>query len=311
MKSLIKIGTRGSKLALYQAEVVGAKLKTLFPLLAVENVKIHTSGDMLRKGAIASMGPGIFTREIEESLLKKEIDLAVHSAKDLATELPAGLEIGAVLEREDARDCLVARDGKTLSTLSEGARVGTSSLRRRAQLRHLRQDLTLVEMRGNIDSRLKKVLEHKDCEAIVVAHAGLKRLGLANLVTEIFEEEKILPQAGQGAIAVQIRSGDIETGEIVRTMNHRETSICVSAERSFLGRLEGGCQVPAGVSANLEGDLITLCGAIFSLDGDRVISDVLSASLEKAKEAGVLLADKILNAGGREILSRIRNVDKS
>lgn len=305
MKSLIKIGTRGSKLAFYQAEVVRCKLKELLPLLEFEFVKIRTKGDMIRRQAIGTIGPGIFTREIEEALLENRIDLAVHSAKDLATELPQGLEIGAVLNREDPRDCLVAREGRTLEQLKQGARIGTSSLRRRAQLKKLRPDLEICEMRGNVDTRLKKI-EEGQFDGLVIAHAGLKRLGLANFVTEVFEEDMFLPQAGQGAIAVEIRSGDLEIEELTKPLNHAPTFARVLAERSFLHRLEGGCQIPVGVSSKVEGDRLTLKGAIFSLGGDQTVSDVMSGPVSDAAKAGTMLAEKLLQSGGDEILKAIR-----
>ena len=306
MKSLIKIGTRGSKLALYQAEVVRAKLKTLFPILECEFVKIHTKGDMIRRGTISSIGPGIFTREIEEALLAHEIDIAVHSAKDLATELPEGLKIEAVLVREDPRDCLVAREGKTLEQLSHGAKIGTSSLRRRAQLKKLRPDLEIFEMRGNVDTRLKKI-EEGQYDAMVVAHAGLKRLGLTNFVTQVFDEESFLPQAGQGALAVEVRSKDLEIQELIKPLNHQPTFHRVLAERSFLRHLEGGCQIPVGVSSKIEGDVLTLRGGIFSLEGDREVVDVATGSISEGEKTGVILAEKLLQAGGDEILKAIRN----
>ncbi len=309
MKSLIKIGTRGSKLALYQAEVVRTKLKTLFRLLECEFVKIHTKGDMIRGAAIRSIGPGIFTREIEEALLANEIDIAVHSAKDLATELPEGLEICATLAREDARDCLVAREGKKLDQLNQGAKIGTSSLRRRAQLKKLRPDLEILEMRGNVDTRLKKI-EQGEYDGIVLAHAGLKRLGLANFVTEVFEEEHFLPQAGQGALAIEIRKGDLEIQELIQPLNHELTFHRVAAERSFLRRLEGGCQIPAGISSKIEGDILTLKGAIFSLEGDREVIDTFTGPISEGEKTGVALAEKLLQAGGDEILKAIRNAQE-
>ena len=305
MKSLIKIGTRGSKLALYQAELVRSKLKESFPLVGFELVKIKTSGDMIRRGAIGTIGPAIFTREIEDALLGGEVDLGVHSAKDLATDLPQALEIGAVLSREDSRDCLVACQGQTLETLPQGARIGTSSLRRRAQLKKLRRDLEIIEMRGNIDTRLKKI-EEASYDGMVIAYAGLKRLGLTNFVTQIFEEDQILPQAGQGAVAVEIRANDSETLELVRSVNHEPSRVCVSAERSFLRCLEGGCQIPAGVSSKIEGNLLSLRGAIFSLEGEREFSDTTTGLVSEGEKIGAMLAQKLLEAGGRDLLKEIR-----
>ena len=310
MKSPVKIGTRGSKLALYQSEIVQSKLKASFPSLECEFVKIRTKGDIIQRGAIDSIGPGIFTREIEEALLSGEIDLAVHSAKDLATELPEGLEIGAVLMREDPRDCLVAREGKTLKELPRGAKIGTSSLRRRAQVKRLRPDLETLELRGNVDTRLRKVKEG-EYDGIVIAHAGLKRLGLGDAVTEVFEEDYFLPQAGQGALAIEIRKGNQEIKELVKSVNHEPAFIQVSAERSFLRRLEGGCQIPAGVTSKLEANKLTLKGAIFSLEGDRVVMDAIAGSVSEAEKLGRDLAEKLIKAGGNEILKAIRNGTKA
>ena len=302
---MIKIGTRASKLALYQAELVRSKLKTSFPLLEFQLVKIRTKGDMIRRGAIGSIGPGIFTREIENALLAKEIDLAVHSAKDLASELPQGLVLGAILEREDPRDCLVARQKQTLDQLRPGAKIGTSSLRRKAQLKHLRHDLEIVDIRGNVDTRIKKV-ETGACDALVVAHAGLKRLGLANAVTQVFDAETLFPQAGQGALAVEIREGDSETAELTRLLNHPISFQTVGAERGFLRRLEGGCQVPAGIFSKVEGDILTLKGAIFALEGDQVVIESVSGAISGAEMLGTTLADQLLKSGGAEILKAIR-----
>ncbi|MBI4372548.1 MAG: hydroxymethylbilane synthase [Candidatus Omnitrophica bacterium] len=306
MKALVKIGTRGSSLALYQAELMRAKLSALFPLVEFEFVKIHTKGDMIRHASIGSIGPGIFTHEIETALLENKIDLAVHSAKDLATDLPEGLEIGSVSDREDPRDCLVARDGKTLNQLPYGARIGTSSLRRRAQLKRLRRDLEICEMRGNIDSRIKKI-EAAEYDGLVIAHAGLMRLGLTNFVTQIFDEETFLPQAAQGALAVEIRKGDSEINELIRPLNHEVTYQRILAERSFLRRLEGGCQIPVGIHSKVENNRLSLKGAVFSLDGDRSVIHEASGMVSDAEKLGIALAEKLLDDGGREILKVIRD----
>ncbi|OGW86665.1 MAG: hydroxymethylbilane synthase [Omnitrophica bacterium RIFCSPHIGHO2_02_FULL_46_11] len=304
----IKIGTRGSKLALYQAELVRAKLKGLFPLLEFEFVKIRTKGDMIRRAAIGSLGVGVFTREIENALLENKIDIAVHSAKDLATALPNGLEITAALDREDPRDCLVARGSRTLRGLAAHARIGTGSLRRQAQLKKLRPDLEIVEMRGNVDTRLKKIQEG-EYDGMVIAYAGLKRLGQTNFVTEIFDTDTMLPQAGQGIIAVQVRSSDSKIRELIRPLNHLTTFTQLSAERSFLRRIEGGCRVPAGISSKIEGDSLKLKGAIFSLTGDRAVVDTAAGSVSEAEKIGLALADKLLASGGAEILKEIRNAN--
>jgi hydroxymethylbilane synthase len=307
MKPLIRIGTRGSKLALYQAELVGGKLKLHFPMLEVETVKIHTKGDMIRRGGIGSIGRGIFTREIEEALLRGEVDIAVHSAKDLETTLPEGLELGAILEREDPSDCLSAGDRKTLKELKPGARIGTSSLRRKAQLKKLRNDLDLFDLRGNIDSRLGKIGQGQ-CDGIAAAYAGFKRLGLTNFVTEVFDPETFLPQAGQGAVAVEIRRNDSETRELVHSVNHEQSFRSILAERSFLHRLQGGCQIPAGIYSKINGAGIILKGAVFSLDGAREVLDSIAGPVSDGEQLGALLADQILAAGGRKILDEIRSI---
>ena len=305
MKSPIKIGTRGSPLALYQAELIRAKLKVSYPLVEFELVKIHTKGDMIRRGSVAQIGERIFTHEIEQALLKKEIDLGVHSAKDLAAVLPEGLELAAVSEREDSRDCLVARNKMILNQLSPGAKVGTSSLRRKAQIRKLRSDLEIIEIRGNVETRLRKVKEGA-CDAVALAYAGLRRLGLSNKASQIFDEDEILPQAGQGIIGVEIRSNDSEMKEFVRPINHQLTYFRALAERGFLARLQGGCQVPVGVSSKIEGNLLFMRGAIFSLEGDRSVSDTASGALDQPAGVGIILAEKLLSQGGREILESIR-----
>ncbi len=306
MKSLVKIGSRGSALALYQTELVRATLSSLFPLVTFEIVRIKTKGDMIRRGAIHSLGRGIFTGEIEEALLRKEIDLAVHSAKDLETALPAGLTISGVLEREDARDCLVAKNHMTLNQLSQGARIGTSSPRRSALLKRLRSDIQICEMRGNVDTRLRKI-EQGEYDGTILAYAGLKRLGLANKVTEIFNEELFLPQPGQGAIAIEIRSDDSEMKELAEPVNHWPTFFRVSAERSFLGRLEGGCQVPVGIRSSVEQERLALTGAVCSLDGTRFISDSVVGETSESLRIGAALADRLLEKGARKILDGIRS----
>lgn len=309
MRSPVKIGTRGSALAFYQAELVRSRLNNLFPLIEFELVKIHTKGDMIRRGALSTIGRGVFTREIEEALSKGVIDLAVHSAKDLTTELPAGLLIGAYLEREDPRDCLVARDHLTLGQLPRGARVGTSSPRRKVQLLRLREDLVVCEMRGNVDTRIKKI-EEGELDATALAYAGLKRLGCENTVTEIFDEKKFLPQPGQGAIAVEIRAGDPEVNALMESLNHGPTWTRMEAERAFLGRLQGGCQIPTGITSEIAGRELHLTGALFSLDGAQVIWEQISGPTEQCVRTGQALADRILAAGGEKILEEIRHAAK-
>lgn len=310
MKSLIKIGSRGSALALYQAELVRSTLKNLFPLISFEVVRIKTKGDMIRHGAIHSLGRGIFTGEIEEALIRKEIDLAVHSAKDLETSLPAPLAIGGFLEREDPRDCLVGKNHMTLKQLSSGARIGTSSPRRAALLKRLRNDIQICDMRGNVDTRLRKI-ESGEYDGTILAYAGLKRLGLTNTVTEIFNEDVFLPQPGQGAIAVQIRIDDPEMKGLTESINHQPTFFRVSAERSFLGRLEGGCQVPVGVRSSVENNHLALTGAVFSLDGLEFISDSVTGQTSESLKLGEALAGRLLEKGAQSILDSVRHAKKT
>jgi hydroxymethylbilane synthase len=297
----IKVGTRASKLALYQADLVCSTLSRIFKDLRFDIVKIKTVGDRTQTGPVKLIGPGIFTREIESALINSETDIAVHSAKDLASELPSGLVIGAVLEREDPRDCFVGREGKALAQMPEGARIGTSSLRRTAQLRKIRPDLNFLELRGNVDTRIKKI-QQGVCEGMILALAGLKRLGLDKAVSEVFEPERFLPQAGQGAIAVELRAEDGELRPFIEKIIHRPSFFAVSAERGFLKTLQGGCQLPAGSFAQVVGDEVKLKGAIFQLDGKREVSGVERGKTAEAEAVGKKLAERLLKSGGAEIL---------
>lgn len=306
MRTQIRIGTRRSQLALYQAELARAKILHNFPSLQVELVKITTSGDMVRRGKASPLeSKRFFTREIEDALLKGEVDLAVHSAKDLAVLLPDGLKVGAVLEREDPRDCLVSLKAKSLSEFASGARVGTSSLRRKKQILRLRPDLNLEEMRGNVDTRIRKV-EAGLLDGVVLAYAGLKRLGLVNHVVEVFDENQFYPAPGQGAIIVEARAADPEIDSILSAVGHEDTQRRVDCEREFLKTLQGGCQLPCGITTHLAGARIKAAGALFSLGGDSVVEDIAEGPSEKPAELGRQLAEKILGKGGREILEEIR-----
>ena len=305
-KSQIKIGTRGSKLALFQAELVKSRLVQLYPNLHVQIIKIKTTGDVIHDTPIEVLGPGIFTREIEKALLDREIDLAVHSAKDMATKLPEGLALGGVLTREDPCDCLVARDGRKLRELPTGAKIGTSSLRRKAQLRRLRADLQISDIRGNVDTRIRKI-QGGEYDGMVIALAGLKRLMLNHFVTEVFHQDDFLPQAGQGTLAIEIRKDDVEISELIKPLNDPETMTALLAERSFLRELEGGCQIPAGISSRQENGILTLTGGIFSPTENKEVRKSLSGSAKNPETLGKNLAQLILKFGGAEILSEIRN----
>lgn len=306
MKTSIRIGTRGSQLALYQAEVVKVRLEREFPLLSAEIVKIKTSGDMVRRGVTDPMETKrIFTKEIEEALLSGQVQMAVHSAKDLSVRMPEGLKIGAVLEREDPRDCLVSKDHKKMSELPLGARIGTSALRRKMQLLRWSPELIIEELHGNVDSRIKKI-ESGEYDAIVLAYAGIKRLGLVNYVTEIFPEETFYPAPGQGAIVIQSKRGDFETEEMLEPIHHKPSAIRLECERAFLRRLEGGCQLPCGISTVLKEDVLYLKGALFALESHEWVEESLEGPADHPEDVGETLADLILQGGGQEILDKIK-----
>lgn len=312
MKSDFLIGTRGSKLALYQAELVRAKLAENFPLFRFTLVRIKTSGDMIRRSTLDPFSTKrVYTREIEEALEKKEIDLAVHSLKDLGVELPEGLALGAVLERDDPRDCLISREGKKLSELPSAARVATSAIRRRLQLLRIRPDIVVEEIRGNVDTRIKKLEEGTVC-ALMLAYAGVKRLGLTGWVSEIFDEEKFYPAPCQGAIAVENRLDDSEVQELLKPLNHPESAFRVSCERAFLRRLEGGCQLPCGVSTRLEREekRFVAAGILFSLDGSRYAEARVAAPYQDPGKIGNQLAEEILARGGEGIVGEMRRNSK-
>ena len=307
MKSEFRIGTRGSKLAFYQAELVRAKLEENFPLIRFTLVKIKTSGDMIRRANPHPLSTKrVYTQEIEEALERKEIDLAVHSGKDLAVELPPGLKIGAVLEREDPRDCLISREGKKLSELPLGARVGTSSIRRRLQVLRLHPDLVVEEIHGNVDTRIRK-LEEGVVDALVLAYAGVKRLGLTTSVTEIFPERKFYPAPCQGAIVVEVRSEGLEFEELLKGLNHPPSTFQAAAERAFLRRLEGGCQLPCGITTRFEGkEKFEASGILFSIDGSESVEAELASVPQNPEEIGLRLAEEILARGGEKIIRQMR-----
>ena len=308
MKAIIKIGTRGSQLALYQAELVKTKIEAEFPLVQVEIIKIKTSGDMIRRSGTHPMETKrIYTKEIEEALLHRDVDIAVHSAKDMAVILPDGLKLSAALEREDARDCLISKDHKKLSELGIGARIGTSSLRRKKQLLRYHTEIIVQEMHGNVDSRIRKMSEG-EYDAIVLAYAGIKRLGYTQYVSEIFPEEQFYPAPGQGIIVIQSRSGDSEVDEILGPLNHAETAKRLLCERAFLRRLEGGCQLPCGITSEISRGALQVKGALFDVESHDFIEAEHSGSDQSAESVGVELAEKILADGGQKILDALRHV---
>ncbi|VAX32166.1 Porphobilinogen deaminase [hydrothermal vent metagenome] len=303
MSKIIRIGSRASKLALWQSEWVQTQLKERG--VASEIQKIITKGDKILDVPLAKIGgKGLFVKEIEEALLREEIDLAVHSMKDMPAEMPAGLQIGPIPLREDPRDALISHKGKTLADLPQGAVVGTSSLRRQAQLLALRPDLQIVSLRGNLDTRLRKV-KAGEFEAILLAAAGLHRLGWASEITEYLEPATFLPAIAQGALAIQFRQLDIETLDRILFLNHSETGVAVKAERALLARLEGGCQVPIAGHATVQENEVTLKGRVLSLDGKTLIEEVQTASRLEAESLGVAVAEALLAKGADAILKAL------
>jgi hydroxymethylbilane synthase len=297
----IVIGTRSSKLALWQAEWVAVSLRRIHPDLEVIIQHITTKGDVVADVPLPKIGDkGLFTREIETALLAGQIHLAVHSLKDLPTELPSGLAIGAITAREDARDVLISRHGVGLDDLPRGARIGTSSLRRGAQLAAHRPEAQIVNLRGNVDTRLRKAATD-DYDAIVLAAAGVLRLGLADRIVEYLPIGVMLPAVGQGAMAVEARQDDADTLALVADLDHAPTRAATDAERAFLRALGGGCHVPIAAYGETHGDALRLRGLIASLDGQRIVRGEVVSSVSEAGAAGRELAERLLAQGGQEI----------
>jgi len=300
----IRIGTRGSLLAKWQAEYVR---KRIFQTTGVEPeiVIIKTTGDNLQQAPFSQIGgKGVFIKELEEALLEEQIDLAVHSVKDIPTDVPSRLCFPAVCRREDARDCLVSGKGEPFDKLRRGARIGTSSLRRQSQLRHVRPDIDVRDLRGNVDTRLRKV-ESGEYEAIVLAKAGLDRLGLSGRITEIFSAEVCMPAVGQGAIAVQARVKDVELGDALAPLDDAETRQSIVAERSLLGALQGGCQVPLGAWARFERNELAMDAVVCSPDGATHIRQRASGPSDQPRELGQRLAQMLIDAGAGTILEEV------
>ncbi len=305
MEKIIKIGTRGSKLALWQANWVKSALRAGHPSLFVELVPIKTKGDKILDVALAKVGgKGLFVKEIEEALLNGHIDLAVHSMKDMPSEIPKGLCIGAIPRRETPQDVLISRKSLLLSQIGPNARIGTSSLRRAAQLLHARPDLVITPLRGNLDTRLKK-LDAENLDGIILAAAGVKRLGLEHKITEYLDEKVMLPAVGQGALCIEIRENDSEVESIVSLLEHHETRTVVMGERAFLKRLEGGCQVPIAAYGKIEKNKFTLCGLVATVDGTTVIKDSLSGQKDSSEIIGVKLADCLIEMGAKTIMENL------
>jgi hydroxymethylbilane synthase len=301
----LMLGTRGSQLALRQSEWVKSRLETLAPHVRVTIRRIQTSGDKILDVPLAKIGgKGLFVKEIEEALLNGEIDLAVHSMKDVPTQLPKGVAILCIPAREDARDALISRDSLSLKDLPQGAKIGTSSLRRQAQLLRYRLDFRIEMLRGNLDTRLRKVREGT-YDAIVLAAAGLRRLAWSDRVTEYLPTSVSLPAIGQGALGIEGREEDTFLRELVVRLDDPPTRTAVLAERALLHRLEGGCQVPIAAHATLAVGNVTLDGLIASVDGREVIRDRLEGSAEDPERVGRDLAERLLAQGGDKILAKI------
>jgi hydroxymethylbilane synthase len=303
MERKIRIGTRGSKLALVQAGLIK---NAIFEKHKVdcELVKIKTTGDKIIDSPLAKIGgKGLFVKEIEESLKRGEIDIAVHSMKDVPIELKEGLKIAAITEREDPRDVLISRNGEKLSELNS-PKIGTSSLRRQVQLKRILKNATIENLRGNLDTRIRKLKEGK-YDVIVVAAAGLKRLGFINSATEFLSPEIIIPAIGQGSLGIEAREEDREVIDLVKFLDHNKSNIEITAERAFLKKLEGGCQVPIAAFAELKDRTLKITGMVSDLEGKRVLKASRTGAPENAKAIGTELAEELLNAGAREILQEI------
>ncbi len=306
MNKTIKIGTRGSKLALWQANWVKSALEAQNPALTVELVIIKTKGDKILDVPLAKVGgKGLFVKEIEDALLNGHVDLAVHSMKDMPAEIPQGLCIGAIPERETPQDVLISKNGHPLSELGAGSRIGTSSLRRASQLLPARPDLVIKPLRGNLDTRLKK-LATENLDAVILAAAGVKRLGLEDRITEYLDETIMLPAVGQGALCIEIRQNDSSIEPLVAALDHPQTRTVVMGERAFLNRLEGGCQVPMAACGKVENNTFTLYGLVATLDGATVIKDTLSGPADSSEQIGLDLAERLVSMGAQKILESLK-----
>jgi hydroxymethylbilane synthase len=297
----LRIGTRKSKLALWQANFIKEKLEKRGH--KVELVLITTSGDKIQDVPLAKIGgKGLFVKEIEEALMRKEIDLAVHSLKDVPMTLPEGLTIGAITERENPFDVLISLKGVHFEDLPQGAKVGTSSLRRQVQIKRRRRDLKVETLRGNVDTRLRK-LQEGFYDAIILAYAGVKRMGMEDKITQVLED--FIPAVGQGSLAIEIREDDRDVWQVVRDLDHTESRTRAECERAFLRELQGGCQVPIGAYSWIEGDKILIKGFVSDLEGIKFIEGMKSAGMKCAEQIGVQLARELLSKGAEEILRGI------
>ncbi|KAB2954599.1 hydroxymethylbilane synthase [Heliorestis acidaminivorans] len=314
IKRPIVIGTRDSALALWQTNWVLGRLKELFPEQSFEVKAIKTKGDKILDVALAKIGDkGLFTKELEVAMLEGEIDMAVHSLKDMPTQLPEGLVIGAICEREDCRDVFISPSGTKIEDLPEGAKVATSSLRRKSQLWKWRPDLELVDIRGNLQTRMRK-LEEQKLDGLILAAAGVIRLGWADKITQYIPTDLILPAVGQGSITIEMREGDEEIASFVAPLNHEASALAIRAERALMRKLEGGCQVPIGALGSLQGQgenrRLVLNGLVASLDGRNICQEQIEGNTDEPEEIGLRLAERLLQLGAREILNDVRQESK-
>ena len=302
----LRIGTRASQLALWQANWVKSELEKRHPGLQVSLTKIKTQGDKILDVPLALVGgKGLFVKEIEEAMLRGEVDVAVHSMKDVPTVFPEGLALRCITEREDPRDILILKPGfKTFHELPQGARIGTSSLRRKAQLLHLRPDFQMIDIRGNVETRIRKLTD-EDLDAVVLAAAGMNRLGFAGNISEYLPVEISLPAIGQGALGLETRVADGEINALVDFFNHPDTAWAVTAERALLRRLEGGCQVPIAAYGTVSGGRVNLTGLVSSVDGRELLRLSAEAPVEQAEQLGISLADDLLIRGAGKILNEV------
>jgi len=303
----IKIGTRGSDLALWQANMVKDLLTKKYPEHTFELVIIKTKGDKILDVALSKIGDkGLFTKELEVELFAGTIDLAVHSLKDLPTVYPTGAKLGAVPERGEFRDVLVSNEGKTLANLTENDVIATSSLRRKAQLLKINPKFNIVDIRGNVNTRLKK-MDEGYCNVMIMAGAGLIRLGFNLRITDFLHPEVIIPACGQGAVGIEIRENDPEIENLLQGINHTESAVASNAERVFLNALEGGCQIPIGCYSQIEDDTITLTGFIAEIEGTKMFRETVSGNFTDANQLAKDLAAKLLAKGAASIVENIRN----
>jgi hydroxymethylbilane synthase len=302
--SHLRIGTRASQLALWQANWVKSELEKRYPAMVVTLTKIKTIGDKILDVPLAQVGgKGLFVKEIEEAMLRGEIDIAVHSMKDVPTDFPEGLGLHCITEREDPRDALISRK-VTFSELPQGARIGTSALRRQAQLLKARPDLQMVIIRGNVETRIRKLTDD-NLDAVILAAAGLKRLGFTEQVAEYLDVDFSIPAIGQGALGIECRLADPVLTETISFFNHPETSCAVRAERALLKRCEGGCQVPIAAHGTVTSDQLRLVGFIASVDGSRSVRGEIIGPVEECVQLGIRLADQLLAEGGKAILEEV------